>query len=52
MSGSNFHFLSDKWNILANLGETAERNVFYRSKHNLDETSRIYIEVNEICIGL
>jgi type I restriction enzyme, R subunit len=28
MGNSNFHFLSDKWDILANLGETAERNVF------------------------
>lgn len=28
MSKSNFNFLSDKWDILANLGETAERNVF------------------------
>jgi type I restriction enzyme, R subunit len=28
MSGNNFHFLSEKWDILANLGETAERNVF------------------------
>lgn len=28
MVNSNFHFLSDKWDILANLGETAERNVF------------------------
>jgi type I restriction enzyme, R subunit len=25
---SNFHFLSDKWEILANIGETAERNVY------------------------
>lgn len=28
MGNSNFDFLSDKWGILANLGETAERNVF------------------------
>ncbi|MEW9110741.1 MAG: type I restriction-modification system endonuclease [Cytobacillus gottheilii] len=28
MGASNFHFLSNKWDILANLGETAERNVF------------------------
>ncbi|MFA9457787.1 type I restriction-modification system endonuclease [Halalkalibacter sp. AB-rgal2] len=28
MGKSNFHFLSDKWDILANLGETAESNVF------------------------
>ncbi|MFD1708798.1 type I restriction-modification system endonuclease [Siminovitchia sediminis] len=28
MPTSNFHFLSGKWDILANLGETAERNVF------------------------
>ncbi|UTR16773.1 type I restriction-modification system endonuclease [Salipaludibacillus sp. LMS25] len=28
MGTSNFHFLSDKWEILANLGETAESNVF------------------------
>jgi type I restriction enzyme, R subunit len=28
MNRSNFHFLSDKWDILTNLGETAERNVF------------------------
>lgn len=28
MSNSNFQFLSGKWAILANLGETAERNVF------------------------
>jgi type I restriction enzyme R subunit len=28
MDKSNFHFLSDKWDILANLGETAENNVF------------------------
>lgn len=25
---SNFQFLADKWDILANLGETAERNVY------------------------
>ncbi|MBP1950060.1 type I restriction-modification system endonuclease [Virgibacillus litoralis] len=28
MDKSNFYFLSDKWGILANLGETAESNVF------------------------
>lgn len=28
MDKSNFSFLSGKWDILANLGETAERNVF------------------------
>jgi type I restriction enzyme, R subunit len=28
MGESNFHFLFDKWEILSNLGETAERNVF------------------------
>ncbi len=28
MSESNFHFLSNKWDILANLGKTAERNVY------------------------
>ncbi|MDF2947593.1 MAG: hsdR 1 [Bacillales bacterium] len=28
MGISNFNFLSEKWEILANLGETAERNVF------------------------
>lgn len=28
MGDSNFNFLSEKWEILANLGETAERNVF------------------------
>lgn len=28
MGNSNFQFLSGKWAILANLGETAERNVF------------------------
>lgn len=28
MGNSNFHFLSNKWDILANLGETAERNFF------------------------
>ncbi|WP_453992364.1 type I restriction-modification system endonuclease [Bacillus nitroreducens] len=28
MVESNFNFLSEKWDILANLGETAERNVF------------------------
>jgi type I restriction enzyme R subunit len=28
MTVSNFHFLSNKWDILANLGETAERNVY------------------------
>ncbi|KSU78478.1 type I restriction enzyme, R subunit [Fictibacillus enclensis] len=28
MTNGNFHFLSTKWDILANLGETAERNVF------------------------
>lgn len=28
MEKGNFYFLSDKWDILANLGETAENNVF------------------------
>ncbi|RXZ00945.1 type I restriction-modification system endonuclease [Fictibacillus sp. S7] len=28
MTNGNFHFLSTKWDILGNLGETAERNVF------------------------
>jgi type I restriction enzyme, R subunit len=28
MANSNFHFLSGKWEILGNLGETAERNVY------------------------
>lgn len=28
VAGSNFQFLAEKWDILANLGETAERNVY------------------------
>ncbi|WP_407271407.1 DUF4145 domain-containing protein [Radiobacillus sp. PE A8.2] len=28
MGASNFYFLSNKWDILANLGETVEKNVF------------------------
>ncbi len=28
MKSSNFHFLNDQWGLLANLGETAEQNVF------------------------
>lgn len=28
MDSSNFNFLSEKWDILSNLGETAERNLF------------------------
>ncbi|WP_460223728.1 hypothetical protein, partial [Bacillus cereus] len=26
---SNFSFFREKWDVLANLGETAERNVYY-----------------------